>query len=165
MPLRWHIAGRLLVARRWLLFGLVTFLLFQHTIWVFKRTPSRWEGPFMHPNLGFGCFPSIVKLCFRHLKEVFWCNSSFEHQNTCPWNSFIMEIVIFVVTCWLYKVRVLGVFAYCKQWSRINQRMRDDQIKINFSAFIPLIRHLKKHQTKSSVQTTLIKDTIYSLNG
>ena len=28
-------------------------------------------------------------------------------------------------------------------WSRINQRMRDDQIKINFSAFMPLIRHLK----------------------
>ena len=32
---------------------------------------SRRDGPFMHPNLGFGCFPSIVKLCFRHSKEVF----------------------------------------------------------------------------------------------
>ena len=29
------------------------------------------EGPFKHPNLGFGCFPSIVKLCFMHSKEVF----------------------------------------------------------------------------------------------
>ena len=27
-----------------------------------------------------------------------------------------------------------------------------------------LIRHLKKHQTKPLLQTTLIKDTIYSLN-
>ena len=26
---------------------------------------------FKHPNLGFGCYPSIVKLCFRHSKEVF----------------------------------------------------------------------------------------------
>ena len=33
----------------------------------------------MHPNLGFGCFPSIVKLFFRHSKEVFRCESSFEH--------------------------------------------------------------------------------------
>ena len=33
----------------------------------------------MHPNLGFGCLTSIVKLCFRHLKEVFRCDSSFEH--------------------------------------------------------------------------------------
>ena len=33
----------------------------------------------MHPNLGVGCFPSIVKLCFRHSKEVFRCDSSFEH--------------------------------------------------------------------------------------
>ena len=24
----------------------------------------------MHPILGFSCFPSIVKLCFRHSKEV-----------------------------------------------------------------------------------------------
>ena len=34
---------------------------------------------FMHPDLGFGCFSSFVKLCFRHSKEVFRCNSSFEH--------------------------------------------------------------------------------------
>ena len=33
----------------------------------------------MHQNLGFGCLPSIVKLCFRHSKEVFRCDSSFEH--------------------------------------------------------------------------------------
>ena len=33
----------------------------------------------MHPNLSFGCFPSIAKLCFRHSKEVFRCYSSFEH--------------------------------------------------------------------------------------
>ena len=70
----------------------------------------------------------------------------------------------FVVTCWLYEVGALGVFAYGKQWSRINQRMRYNQIKINFSSFMPLIRHVK-HQTKPPLQTTLIKDTIYSLNG
>ena len=99
----------------------------------------------MHPNLGFGCFPSIVKLCFRHSKEVFRCDSSFEHPKHMSVIFVIIEIVIFVVTCWLYKVGGLGVFAYCKQWSRINQRMRksDDQIKINFSSFMPLIRHLK----------------------
>ena len=49
-------------------------------------------------------------------------------------------------------------------WSRINQRMRDDQIKINSSSFMPLIRH-SKTSNKPLLQTTLIKDTIYSLNG
>ena len=24
-----------------------------------------------HPNLGFGCLPSIIKLCFRDSKEMF----------------------------------------------------------------------------------------------
>ena len=35
------------------------------------KTYDLGVGPFMHPNLGFGCFYSIVKLCFRHSKEVF----------------------------------------------------------------------------------------------
>ena len=29
-----------------------------------KKEQSRREGPFKHPSLGFGCFASIVKLCF-----------------------------------------------------------------------------------------------------
>ena len=155
MPLRWHIAGRPLVARR-LLFGLRTFLLFQwkHTIWVFERTVS-----FKHPNLGFGCFPSIVTLCFRHSKEIFRRNSSFEHPKHMS--------VIFVYYRNCYFCCTKSVRLACSlnvHWSRINQRMGDDQIKINFSSFMPLIRH-SKTSNKLLLQTTLIKDTIYSLNG
>ena len=64
-PLRWHIAGGPLVARHCVLFGLVTFLLFQrkHAIWVSKRTVSM-RGFFK----AYKPSPSIVNLCFRHSK-------------------------------------------------------------------------------------------------
>ena len=54
----------------------------------------------MHPNLGFGCFPSIVKLCLDIQKKCFDETVLLSTQNTCPWYSSIIEIVIFVVTCW-----------------------------------------------------------------
>ena len=38
----------------------------------------------MHSNLGFGCFPSIVKLGFRHSKEGFDAKVLLSTQNTCP---------------------------------------------------------------------------------
>ena len=54
----------------------------------------------------------------------------------------------------LYPVGALGVFAYCKQWSRI----KDETIKLKSSlAHLCPIITFKKHQTKPSMQTTLIK--------
>ena len=53
-------------------FWLFLFVYFSENIRVgCLKEPSRLDGPFMHSNLGFGCFPSIVKLCFIHSKEVF----------------------------------------------------------------------------------------------
>ena len=114
---------------------------------------------FKRTVLGFGCFRSIVKQCFRHLKEMFRCDSSFEHPKHMS--------VIFVYYRNCYFCCTKSVRLVCSlnvHWSRINQRLRDDQIKINFSSFMHQIGHLK-NISKRSLQTTLIKDTIYSLNG
>ena len=42
--------------------------------------------------------------------------------------------------------------------------MRADQIKINFSSFMPPVRHFKNTK-QTIIADDLIKDTIYSLNG
>ena len=91
-----------------------------------------------HSNLGFGCFPSIIKLCFRHSKEMFRWDGSFEHPK------HMSVIFVYYRNCYFCCIKsVRLVCSHNVHWSRINQRMRDDQIKINFSSFMPLIRHLK----------------------
>ena len=114
-----------LVARRCVLFWLVTFVYFSENIrFGCLKEPSRWEGPFMHPNLGFGCCPLIVKLWFKHSKEVFQWDGSFKHPKHMS--------VIFVYyrnCCFCHN---LLAHLVCSLIVNSGQE-RHDQIKINFS--------------------------------
>ena len=123
-----HWDGISLAGRWWpdvVCFLACTFCLIQRKliIWVFKE-PSRWEGPFMHPNLGFGCFPSVVKLCFRHSKEVFRWDGSFEHPK------HMSVIFVYYRNC-NFCCNLLARLV-CSLIVNSGQE-RHDQIKINFS--------------------------------
>ena len=78
----------------------------------------------MHPDLDFGCFPSIVKLCFRHSKEVFRSEGSFEHPKHMS--------VIFVYYRNRYFCCNLLARLVCSLIVNSGQERRY-QIKINFS--------------------------------
>ena len=69
MACRWRAVSGLILCAFWA--GNFSFISAKTYNFDVKKEPFRGEGPFKHPNLGFGCFPSIVKLSFRHSKEVF----------------------------------------------------------------------------------------------
>ena len=77
----------------------------------------------MHPNLGFGCFPSIVKLCFRHSK-------CFDETVLLSTQKNMSVIFVYYRNC--YFCCNLLARLVCSLFVNSGQE-RHDQIKINFS--------------------------------
>ena len=93
---QWPIAGGPLVVRHCVLGGLVTFLSAKTYDLRAKKNKSPWGS-----NLGFDCFHSIGKLCFRHSKEMVQWDSSFEHPKYKSVKFVLYQNVIFIVTCFI----------------------------------------------------------------
>ena len=91
----------------------------------------------MHPNLGFGCYPSILKLFFRHSKKCF------DERVLLSTQKHMSVIFVYYRNCYfccnLFHL-TKSVRLVCSLNVNCGQ-VRDDQIKINFSSFMSLIRH------------------------
>ena len=75
-PSRAHQRWAISMAYRWQTVGGPTLCSFWAAKFPFISIKTYYLGVkkirlVKQPNLGFGCFPSIIKLCFRHSKEMF----------------------------------------------------------------------------------------------
>ena len=79
----------------------------------------------MHSILGFRCFPSIVKLCFRHSKEVFRCDSSFEHSK------HMSVILVYYRNCYvccnLFVVQSRCAWCVCLLSTVVKNKSKDER--------------------------------------